>query len=211
MKRKCTVLFQGDSITDAGRNYNAEVNSVPSLGPGYSCRIAGRLTVDHPEIEWTVYNKGISGHRVVDLYARWKVDAINLAPDVLSILIGINDTWHAFNYNNGVEVPRYERIYREMLTWTKTALPNVKLVLLEPYLLPAEDKLAWFPEVNERREVVARLAEEFQAVFVPLQSIFDEASKRAPWQTWSADGVHPSYAGHQLIADAWVQATKKFF
>ena len=126
---KFTVLFQGASITDCGRATCGGAGfDNRGLGPGYPGMIAARLACDRPDVDWQFINRGISGNRIVDLYARWKADCINLAPDVLSILIGVNDTWHEVHYNNGVEVPRYARFYRELLTWTRDALPAVILL-----------------------------------------------------------------------------------
>ena len=202
------ILFQGDSITDAGRTKDDELPPNEGLGIGYPFMVMSYLRSKFPQ-QSDVYNKGISGHRVVDLYARWKKDCLNLKPDVLSILIGVNDTWHEFSRANGVEVPRYERIYREMLQWTVDTLPNIKLILLEPFVLPfgaVNPAAEWQAEINERREVVARLAKEFNAVLLRTQDLFDEALKTAPQEYWLKDGVHPTSAGHALMADAWIKA-----
>lgn len=205
------VLFQGDSITDCGRHREAVEPNV-GLGAGYAMLSAGRLMADHPDKNIRVFNRGIGGNRVVDLYARWKIDALNLKPDVLSILIGVNDTWHAFGSNNGVGVERYGRIYHEILTWTLQALPDVKIVLCEPFVLEfgavAEE---WLEEIDERRRIVKNLAEEFNLPLVPIQSVLNEALKQAPPEYWLNDGVHPSLAGHQLISDQWLKATEDFF
>ena len=135
-----------------------------------------------------------------------------IRPTVFSLLIGVNDTWHEVHYNNGVEVPRYARFYRELLTWTRDALPAVRFVLLDPFVCPhVSGRDAFVPELIERRKVVAELAKEFNAVHIPLQDIFNEAFKRAPEAHWSADGVHPTPAGHQLITDAWLKATPQLF
>ena len=208
-----TVLFQGDSITDCGRDKCGGAGfDCHGLGPGYPGMIAARLVCDRPEIGWNFINRGISGNRVVDLYARWKIDALNLRPDVVSILIGVNDTWHEFNRGNGVEVPRYAKIYREILEWTRRELPQVRFVLMDPFLCPeAGDRAAMVPDVAARREVVAQLAAEFGAVHLELQKLFDAAATRAPQTVWSADGVHPTPAGQQLIADAWIAATAGFW
>ena len=204
-----TILFQGDSITDCGRA-RIEITDPAylrsGLGPGYPYLIAARLLCDRGR-DFNFYNFGISGNRVVDLYARWKADCINLLPDILSILIGVNDTWHEKARQNGVEVPRYGQFYRMLLDWTLKELPEIKLVLLEPFVFPfgavGED---WIEEIDQRREVVAGIAKDYGAVFVPLQSILNDALKVAPQEHWLADGVHPMPAGHQLIADAWLKA-----
>ena len=203
-----TILFQGDSITDAGRSRDPETPANTGLGIGYPLMAAADLRANEPEKDWQIFNRGISGNRVVDLYARWKIDALNIKPDILSILIGVNDTWHEKGNKNGVEVDRYDQFYRMLLDWTLKELPDVKLVLIEPFVLltgaVAED---WLEEMDERRKVVKKIAEDYNTIFIPAQSIFDEAVKKAPMNYWLADGVHPTAAGHKLLADAWVKAT----
>jgi lysophospholipase L1-like esterase len=141
-----------------------------------------------------------SGERI--LFHCW-----NLRPDVLSILIGVNDTGHAFNRQAGVELPRYERTYRQLLAATRERLPAVRLALCEPFVLPCGVVgSGWREDVDKRRAVVAQLAREFAAVLVEFQKVFDAPCDRAPAPYWAADGVHPSPAGHQLMADAWLAA-----
>lgn len=203
------ILFQGDSITDANRNRDEKMPTI-ALGGGYPHLIAGRLLVDHMEDNLEFINRGISGNRVVDLYARWKIDALNLNPDLISILIGVNDTWHEMANHNGVDVPRFEQIYRLLLEWTRKELPQVKLVLCEPFcMLNGPVTTRWQYEIKERSQVVQKLAKEFETIFVPLQTPLDEAAKRAG-NTLRVlrDGVHPMLLGHQVIADKWLEATK---
>ena len=203
------IVFQGDSITDVGRSRDEAVPANEGMGAGYPFLVSSYLRCHEPAKNWQVFNRGISGNRVVDLYARWKIDALNLKPDILSILIGVNDTWHEFARSNGVEVPRYEKIYRMLLEWTREVLPKVHLVLLEPYVQASEIVTgAWIAEMDQRRAIVKRLAEEFDALFIPTQSLLDAALKKAPSNYWLRDGVHPTSAGHQLIAEAWLKATK---
>lgn len=199
---KKTVLFQGDSITDCGRRSGA----CKDMGCGYPAMILARVMCDCPEKEWNIINRGTSGNRIVDLYARWRVDCLNLKPDVLSVLIGVNDAWHEDN-QNGVELPRYARFYRELLEWTMETLPDIRVVLMEPFICALNEKLeTMLEDVRKRSEVVQALAKEFNAVFIPLQRVFEAAGQRAPMAHWAADGVHPTPAGHQLIADAWLEA-----
>ena len=205
-----TIVFQGDSITDCGRNREADINTPGHLGLGYVNSIAGRLLLDDPAAMYRCVNKGISGNRVVDLYARWKIDALNFNPDLISILIGVNDVWHEVERQNGVECERYEQIYRMLLEWTKKVLPDVKLLIMEPFALLSDvvddDFLA---EVKLRATVARKLAAEFDAVFLPLQDKLDAAAKLNNCNCyWLRDGVHPSPAGNQLIADAWLEAAK---
>lgn len=209
------VLFQGDSITDVGRSRDVEAESQANigLGGGYPALAAARLCRDYPGGQVQVHNRGISGNRVVDLYARWKRDALNLRPTLLSILIGVNDTWHERipNHPNGVEVPRYEQIYRELLQWTRTALPDCRLLLMQPFVLPVGAvQPDWLDEMAQRGEVTARLAAEAGALYLPCQQLFDAACHQAPAEYWLRDGVHPTLAGHQLLADAWLAMAKPF-
>ena len=201
------ILFQGDSITDARRSRDCENNFAASMGCGYATLIAGKLLAANLDREFSCFNRGISGDRVVDLYARWKVDALNLKPDLISILIGVNDTWHEFAQQNGVELDRYEKIYRMLLEWTKAELPEVRLVLCEPFCLKSElvtDE--WIAEVAQRSRIVEKLASEFGAVFVPLQKVLEEAAAKAKDNLKILrDGVHPALAGAQIIADQWLK------
>lgn len=200
------ILFQGDSITDTGRGKQEPVvNNAHSMGNGYANKAAGAILADRPADNLQFHNRGISGNRVVDLYARWKIDALHLKPNLISILVGINDTWHHFMRDNGVEVPRYERFYRELLTWTREELPEVKFVLCEPfYLRCGTVSSEWYGDVDARREIVAKLAEEFDARFVPFQKMFDDACNEAPPESWAQDGVHPTLAGHHRMAQLWL-------
>ncbi len=211
-----TIVFQGDSITDVGRSREVEAEKRPNtqLGAGYPSLVAAKLLCERCSDALQFHNRGISGNRVVDLYARWKRDALNFQPEIISILIGVNDTWHESvpNNPNGVEVPRYAKVYHELLTWTREVLPEVKLVLLEPFVLPfGAVQQHWLAEMDERREVVSALAREFSAVFIPCQQILTDACARMPQEYWLADGVHPTLAGHQLLADAWLKYCQNLF
>lgn len=195
------ILFQGDSITDSNRVREAtKLNGRPELGDGYVVSIAKQL----PNTD--VMNRGISGNRIVDLYARWKPDALHLRPDAISILIGVNDTWHEFSRGNGVEVPRYATIFRLLLEWTQVSLPGVKLILCEPFVLPCGHVgPGWREEIDQRRQVVKKLASDFRAAFVPFQETFDEAILTHPPEYWAEDGVHPTQVGYDLMADCWLR------
>ena len=204
-----TIVFQGDSITDVGRDRDLTLPANLGMGSGYPFLTMTQLRLTEPEKDWQVFNRGISGNRIVDLYARWKREALNLKPDILSILIGVNDTWHESAFQNGVEVPRYAQFYRMLLEWTLQVLPDIKLVLLEPFVLPFGVVLPHWPaEIDERRAIVKDLAQKFNAIFIPTQTLLNEALKKAPQEYWLKDGVHPTSAGHALIARAWIEATK---
>lgn len=201
-----TILFQGDSITDAGRARDNDAYR----GNGYPTFISGTLGLQNPG-RYTFLNRGISGDRVVDLYARWKKDCINLEPDILSILIGVNDVWHELSYQNGVEASKFELVLNLLLEETRTKLPNTKLILLEPFVLKGsatEEHWEYFStEVALRAEAAKRVALAHNAIFVPLQKAFDDAcTAEAPESHWLIDGVHPTAAGHALIAREWLTA-----
>lgn len=200
------ILFQGDSITDCQRNRDIlQPNHSQALGSGYVNHIAAALLRRHPTHNLQIYNRGISGNRVVDLYARWRVDAVNLRPNVVSILIGVNDTWHHFRGDNGVEVERFELVYRMLLAYTREQLPDVQLILGEPFILPCGVvEPAWQEEMAARQTIVKRLAAEFGASFIAYQSTLDSVANTPAPEYWLADGVHPTPAGHKLMAEAWL-------
>jgi len=201
------VLFQGDSITDMNRGRNADPNHI--LGHSYAFIIASKAGSTYPERKVEYINRGVSGNTVTDLAARWQVDAIDLKPDILSILIGVNDLGF------GVSAEDYKANFSKLLDRTVAAMPNVKLVLCEPFGLPTGPKKAGWDryqnDLAQRQAVVSELATKYHATFVRLQSVFDEACRRAPAETWMWDGVHPTYAGQQLIADAWVRSVNASF
>jgi lysophospholipase L1-like esterase len=208
LKPGSTILFQGDSITDCGRNRDdSNASSLGALGLGYAKMISAQLLAGRPEDTLKFYNRGICGNRIVDLYARIKSDVINLKPDVMSVLIGVNDTWHEFGSRNGVSVSKYERVFRDFLNEVREELPGIQFVLCEPFVLKCgvvnDD---WIAEMDQRRVVVKKLAGEFGAVFVPFQEMFDKAVKLAAPEYWAGDGVHPSAAGHYLMAQEWLTA-----
>ena len=207
IKAGSTILFQGDSITDTERDRDAtQANLSQALGVGYCNHVAAHMLRERPADNLRFYNRGISGNRIVDLYARWRVDAINLKPDVISILVGVNDTWHAFKSQNGVEPERYATVYRMLLDYTRQQLPDVQFVLCEPFVFQCgEVTEAWIGEMGQRQQIVRRLADEFGARFVPFQSALNEVLKSAPAEYWLADGVHPTTAGHRVLAECWVE------
>ncbi|MHA7108790.1 SGNH/GDSL hydrolase family protein [Sunxiuqinia elliptica] len=203
-----TVLFQGDSITDAGRDKKRQLpNDASSFGNGYALMAGAALLNELADKKLTIYNRGISGNKVYQLRDRWQEDCLDLKPDILSILIGVNDYWHkrSGNYDGTVEV--YENDFRALLKRTKQALPNTQLVICEPFSLTGGSAIGegWQEEFEPYRQVARKLAKEFNTLFVPYQSIFDEAIKHAPATYWSGDGVHPSMAGAQLMASAWLE------
>ena len=202
------ILFQGDSITDVGRNRGVGAeNNASALGGGYPLLAASGILRAHTDGGFRVFNRGVSGDKVPALQARWETDTIALKPDILSILVGVNDLWHKLTGNSNGTVADYEAQYSALLDATKAALPQVRLVILEPFVLVtgAVDS-KWFPEFDERREVAAKVAARAGAAFIPLQAMFTQLAKSAPASYWLADGVHPTIAGHAAIAERWRDA-----
>lgn len=208
------VLFQGDSITDAGRSRENDVN----MGYGYADMVSGSLGYQYP-YQYKCYNRGISGNRVVDLYARIRKDMIHLSPDYMSILIGINDVWHEIGDKNGVDAEKFEMVYGLLIEELLRELPGLKLMLLEPFVLPGSATVAteaipnrweyFRQETDLRRAAVKRLAEKYNLVFVPLQEKFSALNADAPEGYWLRDGVHPTPAGHAVIQEAWLEGFRK--
>jgi lysophospholipase L1-like esterase len=203
------VLFQGDSITDAGRDKKKELaNHAGSFGRGYAFLAASHLLNKFPGKSLTLYNRGISGNKVYQLAERWNKDCLELQPDVLSILIGVNDYWHKRNgkYDGTVEV--YENDYRALLKRTQATLPGIKLVLCEPFYVLETSAVDenWIEPMKKYQAAAKRISDDFETVWVPFQKVFDEAVKHAPGKYWAGDGVHPSMAGAQLMAEAWLKA-----
>ena len=203
--RGSVVVFQGDSITDGGRDRAVlGPNDAAGFGSSYAAILMRDIRAAHPEVPWRFYNRGISGNKLPDLQARWATDTIALRPDILSILAGVNDYWHKRSFGYTGTTADYENQYRSLLTETRTALPNVTLVVLEPFVLrTGAVDATWFPEFDERRAAAARVATAVGARFVPLQGAFDARAAQTGPETWAKDGVHPTPAGHALIAEQW--------
>ena len=201
-----TILFQGDSITDAGRSREEGGH----LGLGYATLVEASLGFENPG-EYIFINKGISGNRIVDVYARIKADITNLKPDVMSLLIGVNDVWHEYSDNpNGVDPEKFMRIYSMLIEEIKAELPDIKIIILEPFVLKGKGTEANWPafetEVAKRAEKAKLVAEKYNLTFITLQDKFTEAAKHAPNEYWLGDGVHPTMKGHELIKREWLKA-----
>ena len=205
------ILFQGDSITDAGRKKeDTSFNTASALGTGYAVLAASDLLFKYAAKNVKVYNKGISGNKVYQLAERWEKDCLQIKPNVLSILIGVNDFWHMLNGRYNGTIKTYRDDYKTLLDRTKQNLPDVKLIIGEPFAVPgikAVDE-KWFPAFDEYRAAAREMANAFDAVFIPYQSVFDKAQKSAPGVYWTFDGVHASLAGAHLMAHAWLEAIK---
>ena len=197
-----TVLFQGDSITDCGRSRRDD----GQLGEGYANMVAAWYTAAHSKRRVRFLNRGVSGSRMNDLQRRWQIDCIDLRPNVLSILIGINDVCRRYDCGDPTSCDAFEAGYRDLLSRVRDKLHG-GLLLLEPFLVPTSpSQEIWHEDLDPKRAVVRELAEEFDATFVPLQQIFRDASGRSAPAFWATDGVHPSLPGHELIARAWLSA-----
>ena len=196
------ILFTGDSITDCGRRNDP---NHPLGLAGYVVFAAAGIQahVASPKLE--IYNRGISGNRVKDLLGRFDEDLLALRPTVVSILIGINDTWRAFDRNDPTTTEAYAADYRTILTRIRDEL-GARVVLLEPFVLHVPpDRATWRADLNPRIDVVRKLALEFGTELIPLDGLFAQAATQAPPAFWAEDGVHPTIAGHQLIAQAWLK------
>ncbi len=208
------ILFQGDSITDCSRDYG----DFYAMGSGYPNLVKASLGADFPG-SYEFINRGISGNRIVDIYARIKRDFINLKPDYASILIGVNDTWHEVECENGVDTDKFERIYTMLVQEVLAACPDIRLLILTPYVLEGratcsneEHPGRWeyfTADVAAKAAAAKRVAEKFGLPVVDLQCAFDAACKLAPSAYWAADGVHPTAMGHELIKRLWLEAFEK--
>lgn len=200
------ILFQGDSITDAYRQPK-EHNPAFRLGNGYAFLVAARLAASFPEAGLEFINRGVSGNRVTSIQARWQEDAVALRPDWLSLLAGVNETIAVMKGRECLDLDLFRRTYCGLLDELRVANPAIRLVLMEPFVLEVGIVTpAWREHLTPRQQIVSEVAQEHGAIFVPLQDRFDRAAARTSPADWIWDGVHPSHAGFQLIADAWLEA-----
>lgn len=203
-----TFLFQGDSITDANRDDDND----DSLGCGYAFLLASDLLKNKKD-EFRFINRGNSGDRITDVYVRIKEDIINLKPDMMSILIGVNDVSHELTQNCGVTPEKFEKIYSMLIEEVTEALPEIKIFILEPFIMKGihtESRWDEFScEVQKTAKASANIAEKFNLEFIPLQDKFDAAAADGNHRYWSVDGIHPSAAGHQLIKEELQKAITK--
>jgi lysophospholipase L1-like esterase len=201
------ILFQGDSITDGNRGRSSDPNHI--LGHGYQFIIAAKYGDELAERHLIFMNRGISGNKVSDLARRWQKDTLDLKPDILSILIGVNDL------GAGVPADQFEQEYDQLLAETMQALPKVRLVLCEPFGLPVAGKKdiweTYHAQLLARQAIVTKLGQKYHAPVVHFQKVFEDATKRAPADYWIWDGVHPTYSGHQLMADEWDRVVQAFW
>lgn len=197
-----TILFQGDSITACHRNGD-------DLGQGYAMLVSKVLEKKHPG-QFRFVNRGVSGDRVTDLYERRQADILDVKPDVLSILVGVNDVWHEKTGGNGVDVQTYLEVYDKLLREIRQVLPDTKILLLEPFLnegQATQEDIEWFEgEIAMRSEAVQLLCAKHDVFFLPLQFDLYDLEEQKPAGYWTLDGVHPTLNFHQYMADKWVKA-----
>lgn len=197
------VLFQGDSITDAGRS-REDLNH---LGQGYAMMAAAWFFAHHPQLDVKFINRGISGNRASDLKNRWQEDCIDLNPDLISIFIGINDCWRRYDRNDPTSKEVFESHYRYLLEEIHKKT-KARVLLCEPFLLPVpEDRKLWREDLDPKIDVVRTLAREYKTLLLPLDGIMNSAAAYKTPGFWAPDGVHPSAAGHALIARKWLEIT----
>ncbi|MBB3108200.1 lysophospholipase L1-like esterase [Paenibacillus phyllosphaerae] len=202
LQPKDVILFQGDSITDCWRNHGDPSH----LGMGYPYLLAAELGREYPELGLTFLNRGISGNRVVDLQQRWEKDCLALSPTLVSIYIGINDTWRRYDSNDPTSAEQFYEGYRQLITRTLDRL-DARLVLIEPFVLPVPaDRKGWREDLDPKIQAVRELSREFKTAYVPLDGLFAAASAKVDPAYWAGDGVHPTAAGQSLIAKAWREA-----
>ena len=210
LKDNDVILFQGDSITDGNRGRNEDLNHIH--GHGYQYIIASEMYADNFDKHFEVINRGISGNRISDLYGRWREDCLNLNPTVLSILIGINDCSALYQWKHASSPDRFKKIYRLLLDEMREQNPDVLLVIMEPFFGVSKDEP--YNEYMQKHigayaAATKEIAEEYGAVFVPLQDLFDEYAKNTDVFRLLWDGVHPTTGGHQLIARRWKECVEK--
>ena len=202
IRKDDVIVFQGDSVTDAGRDRSDPA----SLGSGYPALLASHLLASSPEFGRKLFNRGISGNRTRDLVARWSEDCLDLRPTIVSILIGINNVWRRYDSADPTDTEIFRSEYQLLLERTRDAGVR-EIVMLEPFLLPfPEDRRGWREDLDPKITACRDLAADFKAHYVPLDGIFNAAAARLEPGYWTPDGVHPSPAGHGLIARNWIDA-----
>ena len=209
LKENDIILFPGASITDGNRGRNSDLNHVH--GHGYQYIIAAELTADNLDKNVEFINRGISGNRIADLYGRWAEDCLNLKPTILSILVGVNDIIFNWEHKSGSDPERYEKIYRYLLDEVKKQNPDTLIVIMEPFFGEKKEKElnTFFKEnIGGYAAAAKKIAEEYGAVFVPLQDMIDSYKEKTDIYNILWDGIHPTTCGHELIARRWKECVK---
>ncbi len=202
LKKNMTILFQGDSITDCCRS----TSGLDDMGFGYAYMASSSLSARYPDLNLTFLNRGVSGNCIHDLLSRWERDCLVLKPDVVSILVGINDTWQAYEGMIPEDNNLFFERYREILQRTKEAF-NPQFILCEPFLLHVSEEVVELrASLDQKISLIQKLAEEFNAEYVPFDAMFTKASQETDPSYWAPDGVHPTPAGHALMAEQWIKS-----
>lgn len=212
VKNGDVILFQGDSITDGNRGRSQDPNHIH--GHGYQYIIASEMYADNFDKDFTVINRGISGNTVSDLQGRWQADCLDLKPTVLSVLVGVNDAHFMFEKSGGSAPGEYKNIYRNIINQALEQNPDLMVVVMEPFFGVSKNieyNKYMQAHIGGYREVAKELAEEYNAVFVPLQDLFDSYARRTDIFKLLWDGVHPTTGGHQLIARRWKECAEEHF
>jgi lysophospholipase L1-like esterase len=200
LKKKNTIVLQGDSVTDAGRFSDPQ-----ELGYGYARMVATGLQSLYPDYELTVYNRGISGHRTGDLVNRWDKDTLNLKPDIVTILIGINDVWRRFDSNDPTSVEVYAANYEKLMKSVKDF--GAKLIIIEPFALRTGAVTdLWREDIDPKIHATRKLAQKYADSYIPADGIFSALSLVQPPEFWAADGVHPTAEGHRVLTKEILKA-----
>ena len=194
------ILFQGDSITDWKRDYNDE----KSLGVGYVLYTVETLKNKYPENDFEFINKGISGNRTENLLARIDAELIDLNPDIVTLLLGVNDTWHKFSGHDNKTLEQFCEYYELILKRIKNET-KAKLIVMEPFLVYNMDKDEMRSDLNEKIDCSRKIAMKYVDAYIPLDGMFATAAiLGVPCAELAYDGVHPDEAGKRLICNALV-------
>ncbi|WP_039920240.1 SGNH/GDSL hydrolase family protein [Sulfurimonas gotlandica] len=207
MKKNNRILFQGDSITDMRRSRGDNISH--NLGHGYVYIIASYLSLNYHFKNYSFINRGVAQDKIEDISKRWQKDALSLKPDTLSILAGINNIGSIVNDNGTTDLIKFRDIYIELLNDFKKEMPGSSIIICEPFSLPVDKRMKnWTKRkevLNETHDILKEISSDLDIQYIELQSVFEEASKLKPYEYWLYDGVHPSPAGHALIAKTWIK------
>ena len=203
------VVFFGDSITDSGRVRTEPDGSMMSYGRGYVFLVASELLSKHPN-EYEVFNRGNSGDRIYNLYGRLSSDVWSLNPDILTIFVGINDVEHPYKIRCGTDFKRWEKIYRMIIEETKERLPNIRIILVEPYVVKINEETPqaykWFSEaIPVYRKLLEQFAVDYGVEVVPLNDKINERANEIGVTNVTKDGTHPHMVGAKIIAEEWLK------
>ena len=216
LRKDSVIVFQGDSITDMGRQRDLpEGTPNYKLGGGYPTMVAGDLLSRYPEDHLRFFNRAVSGDRVSDILARWKTDCINLEPNVVSLLCGGNDTFQEHASRNGINLSYGEKAYRLLVEYTLESLPGVQMILGEPFVFAygktpemTTVHALYISEVRQRAAYIRKIAKDYDLLFVPYWEMFDKLLSAQPVSYWSYDGIHPTVAGQRKMADLWISVVE---